>query len=68
MTGAARGIGLAIARCLAEEGAHSVSADINGAGAYQLLQGHILPPALTLLFYPTSASQLAQGQRQEPVG
>jgi hypothetical protein len=41
---------------------------LTGAGVYQLLQGHILPPALTLLFYATSARQLAQGQSQEPVG
>jgi NAD(P)-dependent dehydrogenase (short-subunit alcohol dehydrogenase family) len=34
MTGAARGIGLATARCLAEEGARIGIADINGAGAH----------------------------------
>ena len=35
MTGAARGVGLATARCLAEERAHIVMADINGAGAQE---------------------------------
>jgi NAD(P)-dependent dehydrogenase (short-subunit alcohol dehydrogenase family) len=35
ITGSARGIGSAIALCLAREGAHTVVADINAAGAWE---------------------------------